>query len=139
MTKSFLPSLTWDEGFKTLYAAPTTILIIINTLLINLESSIHRLIITLSIVSCYSLLLWRIFFIQFLFAFLLYFLITIYPRSLRPPPLTPSAPPNHHTVVHVHEFFLSLFLFCSIPPLPPHPTPQELSACSLCICLYFVC
>ena len=41
----------------------------------------------------------------------------------------PPTPCNHHTVVHTHEFFLSLslFLFCSIPPPLSNPRINLLS------------
>ena len=58
-----------------------------------------------------------------------------------PPPPRPSLPSNHHTVVHVHDFFLYFPFFCSIPLLS-HPAPQPyptLSACSLSVSLSLFC
>ena len=54
-----------------------------------------------------------------LFFNLIFILLFLLPFS----PLIPLSPSNHRTVVHVHESF---FLFCSIPPPPPH----QLSSCS---------
>ena len=42
---------------------------------------------------------------------------------------------SHHTVVCVHEFFLSLFIFYRISP-PPHRCQLALY---LWVCLYFAC
>ena len=72
--------------------------------------------------------------------FLLYlkcFLINFFYHHLSPlyplPPLPSTIPPNHHILVHVHEFFL----FFSIPS--PQLRLSELESCSLSISLSLVC
>ena len=49
--------------------------------------------------------------------------------------LYPS-PDNHHTVVHIHEFFF-FFYFCAQSPHIPGP-PTAVSLLSIWVCLYFV-
>lgn len=76
---------------------------------------------------------------DFIFIFKFTYIFLFYLSLISPVPssTSPTTPCNHHTVVPVHQFSLSLsFLALS---LQPRNTSQELSTCYLWVWLYFAC
>ena len=70
----------------------------------------------------------------FIFNFYLFIFSCIFPLSFictvpSSPSTHPSLPSNHHTVVHIHEFFLSFFP--SIPLPASIPSPRVISLLSI--------